>query len=346
MFDTRISFSVLVPVYNAEKFLSECIESALNQTYKNFEVILVDDGSTDTSGAICDQYTAAHENVLTFHTENGGQIRAREFAMKHAKGDYFVFLDADDRLRCNALETIAKTIHKHQCDCVIFGLVKIIGGAIVPEPDEEIEEVLSNRRDIYRKCLNGNNGTKYNAIWRKAARATVWSQTVMDKDVHEIRLGEDLIQSLTVFKNSARIAFIKDALYEYRENPNGISSTFSYDAYVKSMGVNEIVYRFLQGEQVYSEQDFEEFRHACAEKHVMEMLRICQLEIPVAEKIQLMQKLRKSDYFCEFVNHGRANMLPYKRRVLFLLSRWKMNYGIVFLEKIYKKVIRLRQKNK
>lgn len=329
----EIRFSILVPVYNAERFLSECIESALNQTYKNFEIILVDDGSTDASGAICDQYAASYGQVSVYHTENGGQIHAREFAVRQAKGDFFVFLDADDRLRSNALETIAAAINKYECDCAIFGFVRLINETIVPVSEDETEEALTNKRDIYRKCIDG----QYNAIWRKAVKATVWKQDISDTEVLQIRLGEDLIQSLKVFKSSDRIAFIKDAIYEYRDNPNGITYTVTYDAYRKSMCVNEMVYQFLKQEQVFTEQDFDEFRQICMGKHVDELLRVCYLKAKTIDKLHLIQELRNTDYFRNFVNQGQVNQLPYKRRILFLLSRWRLDYGIVLLAKIYAK---------
>lgn len=325
-------FSILVPVYNAEQFLPECIESALKQTYKNFEIILVDDGSTDASGAICDQYAAEYEQVSVYHIDNGGQIRARELAAKRAKGDFFVFLDADDRLCVNALETIAATINKYDCDCVIYGFVRLINGIIVPVLEEEIDEVLTNKRDIYRKCLHT---CRYNAIWRKSAKATVWNQSFSSAEVLQIRLGEDLVQSLAVLKNSNKIAFISDALYEYRDNPNSIIYTYSYDTYVKSMGVNEIVYEFVRQERVFNEQDFEEFRDQCKDKHVAELLKICHLKAACSDKVQLMQRLRNTDYFRTFVNQGRLRQLPFRRRALFWLSRWKLDYVILLLAKVY-----------
>ena len=333
----EVLFSILVPVYNVEIFLSECIESALNQTYNNFEIILVDDGSTDASDVICDEYASAHRNISVYHTQNRGQIHAREFAMRHASGDFFVFLDADDRLCSNALETIAATINKHRCDCVIFGFSKLINGVVVPVLNDEKEEVLTNKRDIYRKGLFGNDGTKYNSMCTKAVKASVCNTVIDDTELLQIRLGEDLIQSLTVFKNSERIAFIKDSLYEYRDNQNSISYTVTYDDYKKSVIVHELVYQFLKREQVFNVQDFEEFRQTCLEKHVAALLRICNLKATTYEKVQLMRSLKNTDYYRDFVNRGPTKSLVFRRRVLFLLNRWKLDYVIVIFAAIYTK---------
>ena len=114
-----LRFSVLVPVYNAEKYLEACIQSVLQQTYQNYELILVNDGSKDGSGAICDRYAQEYENIRVYHKENGGQLHARQCAIRNAHGDYYIFLDADDTLRRNALQTLAEKIllynYIHSC---------------------------------------------------------------------------------------------------------------------------------------------------------------------------------------------------------------------------------------
>ena len=100
------AISVIVPVYNTEKYLDECIQSILNQSFTNFELLLIDDGSTDRSGAICDQYAAKDERVRVFHKENGGVSSARNVGLDEAKGEWIAFVDSDDYLLSNALDLI------------------------------------------------------------------------------------------------------------------------------------------------------------------------------------------------------------------------------------------------
>ena len=99
--------SVVVPVYNVEKYLHYAMESLLKQTYKNFEIILVNDGSTDNSGKLCDKYSEKYSNVKVFHKENGGLSDARNFGVKKAKGEFITFLDPDDYLEAYSLELLA-----------------------------------------------------------------------------------------------------------------------------------------------------------------------------------------------------------------------------------------------
>ena len=109
--------SVIVPVYNVEKYLARCIESILNQTYKNIEIILVDDGSTDRSGLICDNYANTYINIHSFHQNNQGQAVARNYALDMCKGEFIGFVDADDYIALDMYEYLYHQINKENADC-------------------------------------------------------------------------------------------------------------------------------------------------------------------------------------------------------------------------------------
>ena len=114
--------SVIVPVYKAEKYLDECIQSVLSQTHSDFELILVDDGSPDKSGEICDRYAKEDERIKVIHTENGGVCRARNMGLDASSGEYYTFLDADDTLSRNALEILLNDIQINDADMSIGGV--------------------------------------------------------------------------------------------------------------------------------------------------------------------------------------------------------------------------------
>lgn len=105
--DIYVKFSIIIPVYNVEKYLNECIESVMKQDYPNYEVILVDDGSTDSSGKICDVYAEKHTNVSVIHKKNGGLSDARNVGLNNAQGEYIVFVDSDDWIEPDSLKKIA-----------------------------------------------------------------------------------------------------------------------------------------------------------------------------------------------------------------------------------------------
>lgn len=112
--------TVIIPVYNVERYLKDCIDSVVNQTLGNIEVLLVDDGSTDTSGDICDQYAKEHGFIKAFHKKNGGQGSARNFAIQYVSGEYIYFLDSDDWIVENALERLYYESKKNELDLIAF----------------------------------------------------------------------------------------------------------------------------------------------------------------------------------------------------------------------------------
>ena len=118
--------SVIIPVYNVENYLKECIESVLSQTYENYEIILVDDGSTDSSPGICDEYAGAYENVRVIHKENSGPSATRNAGVSAAKGEYIYFLDSDDYIIPEALEKLFANSVENDTDIVFFDAVSFV----------------------------------------------------------------------------------------------------------------------------------------------------------------------------------------------------------------------------
>ena len=119
-----IKFSIIIPVYNVEDYLEHCINSILHQSFKDYEIILVNDGSTDKSGVICDKYANEYENIRVIHKKNEGQSQARNVAIKDAKGEYIVFVDSDDWLIDRALENANKIIKEYNNPDIIINRIK------------------------------------------------------------------------------------------------------------------------------------------------------------------------------------------------------------------------------
>ena len=142
--DSNVKFSIVVPVYNVENYLNKCIDSILNQTYKNFEVILVDDGSTDKSSNICDKYAKNNSKIKAFHKKNGGLSDARNFGVENTTGDYLLFIDSDDYIEPLLLEKLNNCILKGNVDLIRFGLNII---------DQDYKFKFSS---IEYECINNN----------------------------------------------------------------------------------------------------------------------------------------------------------------------------------------------
>lgn len=123
--------SVIVPVYNTSKYLDRCISSILSQSFQNIELILVDDGSTDGSGALCDEWKKQDLRVRVIHQANSGVSAARNAGIRAAEGEYLAFVDSDDAVGAEWLETVMQKIGNKKCDIISFGLFQIVGGKVI-----------------------------------------------------------------------------------------------------------------------------------------------------------------------------------------------------------------------
>lgn len=147
-----MKLSVIIPVYNVEKYLRKCVTSVINQTYKNIEILLINDGSTDSSGEICDEFESKYDNVRSFHKKNEGLSETRNFGIKHSSAEYIAFLDSDDFIFPNAYEKMMNEIINSDVDIVIGKLVKYI-----PNKDIYVSKQISD----YSKCNTIVSGKVY-----------------------------------------------------------------------------------------------------------------------------------------------------------------------------------------
>jgi glycosyltransferase involved in cell wall biosynthesis len=200
--------SVIVPVYNTEKYLDRCIQSILAQTYTDFELLLIDDGSTDSSGAICDKYAEQDSRVRVFHKENGGVTSARKLGVLESCGEYIFLLDADDYIYKNSLVNLLTNM-KEEYDLVISNCMK----------KETFES------DEYLRILLLDN--KYKAPWGKLYRTSLLKDNYVFETSRYFKVGEDFLMQLRMMKNmNKKVHCITSDDYYYRDNNESISNTF------------------------------------------------------------------------------------------------------------------------
>jgi glycosyltransferase involved in cell wall biosynthesis len=220
-------FSILVPVYNSERYLKECFESALRQAGEDYELVLVDDGSTDGGGAICDCYAEIYpDRVRVIHQPNGGLIMARRAGIRAAKGDYCMFLDADDAYEPDCLATVRETIRETGADVVIFNNYSFFeeDGTVEPNraafSDGSVFEGASKHL-IYEKLIAGE---ELNNIWFKAIRTELLQSDDTDYPFYaDNPHGEDLLQSLYPLTHAQKIVYRDRRLYRYRRHRSGMT---------------------------------------------------------------------------------------------------------------------------
>ena len=164
--------SIIVPVYNAETALHRCIESILHQSCADFELLLVDDGSKDDSGAICDEYAAKDSRIRVFHKENGGVSAARNLALDVARGKYLQFLDSDDWVVPDATLLLLRAAEEHGADLVISDFYRVVGERVSVKGDIEEDRGLS--REEYAEHMMANPADfYYGVLWNKLYRREI-----------------------------------------------------------------------------------------------------------------------------------------------------------------------------
>lgn len=229
-------FSILVPVYNTSKYLHECVESILAQSFADFELVLLDDGSTDSSGAICDEFAAKDSRVRVIHKANEGLMMTRRRGFREAKGDYCICVDSDDRLWCaDALQKIHDMIEKTGCDLVIYNYVYGAGGgrpertsSLLDCEDGHVFEG-SEKMRLYEKLLTTNN---MNNMWIKCpARHMVDTEVDYGQWKKEICRAEDLFQSYPMLDRACQVAYMTEPLYYYRWTPGSIGNQAKFGYY-------------------------------------------------------------------------------------------------------------------
>lgn len=150
----EVKISVIVPVYNVETYLKRCIDSILTQSFRDFELLLIDDGATDCSGTICDEYIAKDDRIRVFHKPNGGAADARNYGIDHAKGAYLTFIDPDDYVVCNFLEAMYCMITKHQADVALVGMQDVYDSESDTSPIIKFDEyIVNSSKEIVRRTL-------------------------------------------------------------------------------------------------------------------------------------------------------------------------------------------------
>lgn len=224
-------YSVLVPVYNAGKYLDVCVRSVLHQTERDFELVLVDDGSTDGSGQVCDRYAAEHPDLIrVVHQPNRGLIMTRRVGISLARGEYCVFLDADDWLKNNTLAVIQETIERTNADIVIYDNYDYY------EKERSMDRVRvafedyavftgEKKRVIYETLFTS---WRLNNIWMKAIRTPLLKadDTPYEKFADDPH-GEDLLQTLYPVTHAKTIVYRALPLYYYRRRQGSICTTVS-----------------------------------------------------------------------------------------------------------------------
>ncbi len=217
-----ITISIIVPVYNIKNYIEECIESLIHQTYEKVEIVLVDDGSTDGSSLICDNYAKKDRRIKVIHKENGGLVSARKTGLQYAHGEYVLNIDGDDWLELNAIEILVRNLHETAVDYIQFSYVR-------EEKNSKVVHV-----PIFEKRLDKVQRINIFKAW--LSEADIISSCIVNKLIKKgifqksyetvpnfMSRGEDFANFVYMITYSERIISIDEPLYHYRIRNDSLS---------------------------------------------------------------------------------------------------------------------------
>ena len=215
--------SIIVPVYNAEKSLARCVDSILNQEFRDFELILMDDGSKDRSGEICDGYARADARVVVVHKENTGVSDTRNQAIARARGTFLQFVDSDDWLTADATKLMVRAAEETGCDMVIADFYRVVGEMVSQKGDIDADQVIG-REAFVGFMMENPADYYYGVLWNKLYRtALIRDNGVLCRE--ELNWSEDFLFNLEYIRYAHRFCAVDTPVYYYVKNEKSITHT-------------------------------------------------------------------------------------------------------------------------
>jgi len=328
-------FSILVPVYNIENFLSDCIESVIRQSYTNFELLLVNDGSTDSSGSICDDYANKDTRIKVFHKQNEGLILARRYAIKRSKGQFILFLDSDDMWTQGLLQMVYDTIHEHSADLVMYKYARVSekGKYLSDQPGVFPDQSVFTPENKIRIFSEIVKGSELNNIWAKAVRREIID---IDADYTERRKTnvEDLLQSLPLFKNASKIVYRDKACYLYRQRRGSVTNSFDPRYITNADYVRHKVYDCLCELDYDTPSNLKEFFIWYCKISVNHVIRLMSSSLSYDEKKKYLEVIRNLDFFRRATAMNCHRHLSFRSAVIYFLLKTRRDKALQYAVRI------------
>ena len=333
-----VKVSVVVPVYNVEKYIKQCVESLISQSYEDIEIILVDDGSTDSSGIICDQYADIDDRIIVLHDKNGGLSEARRRGIEKASGEYIIIVDGDDWVDENTIEECLNTIYNHkELECVIFSYIR-------EYPDHSIEahvmseSVIMDRNDVekmvYRRLFGligeelkhperlENMGSCCMKLYRRdvAKRGRFF-------DVKDVGSSEDVLFNMYALYGCTNIAYIDKTMYHYRKTGSSITSTYRPMLITQWKRLFSIMYTVIEENKLN-----ESYLQALNSRISLSIMGVGMNELHNAETAKRkIKSYINEEVYRNAINSIQLRFLPLPWKALLWFSKKRL-YKLVYLE--------------
>lgn len=332
--------TVVIPVYNVEKYLNRCVETVRNQTYKNLEIILVDDGSTDESGKLCDEYAASDSRISVIHKENGGLSSARNEGIEHANGQYIGFIDSDDWIAPNMFEDLLSLLLRYDCDISVCGIKRVEKYEETVAEKFDFENVtLYTSKEYQKKILKvGTQDSNHYAVNK------LYKLEKMKNVRYPIGLiDEDVEGTFLAVIEASKIIVTDSVGYFYWINPNSITTQRFDKKQLDFLTICDRVFDIAKEKcDADIKADAQIFRYR-ADLAMLSRMAISDFSkeykpFAMADAKKMAQELRKHKKILW------KSQMPVSRKVLMLLFCINENIAIKMIHRV-KRVINQRRKS-
>lgn len=321
-----IKVSIIVPVYNCEKHLARCLDSLTNQTLKDIEIILINDGSIDNSGAICDKYSIMDNRIVVIHKKNSGISDTRNLGINVAQGEYIGFVDSDDFVELRMFEKLYTAAIQNKCDVSICNYYSYFNKDNFYISNENLKEGIYDSDTILMKFI-GNNINEFEkpfylaSVWRCLYKKALISKTKFPP----IKTIEDRLFNIEILCKTKNVYYLSEALYYYFYNTSSITKTYQSEMIKDYVYSNEKVY-YLLGDRTFI---FEEQLFTSKLRHYVTLIRN---EANINNKNNINKSIRTLNEYSNLINFHEPLFKQVRKH---MGNKNKLIFGLLKKNKVY-----------
>lgn len=312
-----IKYSILIPVYNVQRYLSECLDSVLAQTFSDFEAIVIDDGSDDGSGEICDVYAEKDKRIKVYHQKNQGLMQTRKNGVQKARGQYCLFLDSDDYYAPELLECVDEFLNKNVCDIVIYNTISVYDGKCIKAAQLSEGDTVWSCEDAFAQLFSGS---QLFSIFMKVIK-TQLIQDRLEEVYIPVNYAEDLLQTVHFFAAAESIGVLNQHLYYYRMRRGSLIHTTSIEKIKEVLHVSQLVLELIEKQGFATEENKRNFQRFVLNDFMENVYKLNNVPMSMAEhKEQLKQAANLSGY-CSLNTKGNQSRIVFYNSIrMYLLN--------------------------
>lgn len=289
--NSNVGVSIIIPVYNAEKFLGNCLDSIINQSYSDFEIIIVDDGSTDKSKEIYLRYSELDNRIIILEQENKGVSVARNNGIKKAKGKFLVFIDSDDIIKSNMLMRMFQVINNNDADIAFCGFDVKGSKSRLNDTETLLEccngkefKLISSKEAIKRTISTNPNKMLYGYVWRNMYRTDIVRRNnILFKE--NVKISEDFMFILEVLNYSKNIVIIPENLYVYNINDTSVTAKYMPSVHSDMLYINNWMFDKFCGKYT---DILDGYNNCVANTYLIFVQNICRNGTPYSLKERIL----------------------------------------------------------